>query len=61
MPSAVSVKPLFFCPQSGCLALPVALHKEVALLVVEGYQKHLTDKPYSGIISEGIKQVLMKV
>uniref|UniRef100_A0AAQ4S5V1 Ectopic P-granules autophagy protein 5 homolog (C. elegans) n=1 Tax=Gasterosteus aculeatus aculeatus TaxID=481459 RepID=A0AAQ4S5V1_GASAC len=29
----------------------------VALLVVEAYQKYLTDKPYSGLISEGIKQV----
>ncbi|XP_007238025.3 ectopic P granules protein 5 homolog isoform X3 [Astyanax mexicanus] len=42
---------------SGCLALPAALHSEVALLVVEAYQKYLTDKPYAGIISEGIKQV----
>ncbi|XP_072520636.1 ectopic P granules protein 5 homolog isoform X3 [Salminus brasiliensis] len=42
---------------SGCLVLPAALHSEVALLVVEAYQKYLTDKPYAGIISEGIKQV----
>ncbi|KAL7839536.1 hypothetical protein SRHO_G00261940 [Serrasalmus rhombeus] len=42
---------------NGCLALPAALHSEVALLVVEAYQKYLTDKPYAGIISEGIKQV----
>ncbi|XP_030626189.1 ectopic P granules protein 5 homolog [Chanos chanos] len=42
---------------SGCLALPAAVHSEVALLVVEAYQKYLTDKPYSGLISEGIKQV----
>ncbi|XP_036454096.1 ectopic P granules protein 5 homolog [Colossoma macropomum] len=42
---------------NGCLALPAALHSDVALLVVEAYQKYLTDKPYTGIISEGIKQV----
>lgn len=49
-----------FCLQTGCLALPAALHSEVALLVVEAYQKYLTDKPYAGIISEGLKQVLMQ-
>ncbi|KAK3538822.1 hypothetical protein QTP86_015946 [Hemibagrus guttatus] len=42
---------------SGCLVLPAALHSEVALLVVEAYQKYLTDKPYAGIISEGLKQM----
>ncbi|KAG7481387.1 hypothetical protein MATL_G00066210 [Megalops atlanticus] len=42
---------------SGCLALDPSLHNEVALLVVEAYQKYLTDKPYAGIISESIKQV----
>ncbi|KAJ8285154.1 hypothetical protein GJAV_G00022880 [Gymnothorax javanicus] len=42
---------------SGALALGPALHTEVALLVVEAYQKYLTDKPYAGIISESIKQV----
>ncbi|KAG5280995.1 hypothetical protein AALO_G00066300 [Alosa alosa] len=42
---------------NGCLALPDALHSEVALLAVEAYQKYLTDKPYGGIISESIKQV----
>uniref|UniRef100_A0A3B4URI2 Ectopic P-granules autophagy protein 5 homolog (C. elegans) n=1 Tax=Seriola dumerili TaxID=41447 RepID=A0A3B4URI2_SERDU len=41
----------------GSLALSSSLHSEVALLVVEAYQKYLTDKPYSGLISEGIKQV----
>ncbi|XP_046871698.1 ectopic P granules protein 5 homolog [Hypomesus transpacificus] len=39
------------------LALVPSLHSEVALLVCEAYQKYLTDKPYSGLISEGIKQV----
>ncbi|XP_022053432.2 ectopic P granules protein 5 homolog isoform X1 [Acanthochromis polyacanthus] len=43
--------------QDGSLALPSFLHSEVALLVAEAYQKYLTDKPYSGLISEGIKQV----
>lgn len=43
--------------QDGSLALPSSLHSEVALLVADAYQKYLTDKPYSGLISEGIKQV----
>ncbi|XP_034728378.1 ectopic P granules protein 5 homolog [Etheostoma cragini] len=43
--------------QDGSLALLSSLHTEVALLVAEAYQKYLTDKPYSGLISEGIKQV----
>uniref|UniRef100_A0AAQ5ZL67 Ectopic P-granules autophagy protein 5 homolog n=1 Tax=Amphiprion ocellaris TaxID=80972 RepID=A0AAQ5ZL67_AMPOC len=43
--------------QDGSLALSSFLHSEVALLVAEAYQKYLTDKPYSGLISEGIKQV----
>ncbi|XP_034547640.1 ectopic P granules protein 5 homolog isoform X2 [Notolabrus celidotus] len=43
--------------EDGSLALPSSLHSEVALLVAEAYQKYLTDKPYSGLISEGIKQV----
>ncbi|XP_061672965.1 ectopic P granules protein 5 homolog [Syngnathoides biaculeatus] len=41
----------------GSLALSSSLHSKVALLVAEAYQKYLTDKPYSGLISEGIKQV----
>ncbi|MED6273627.1 hypothetical protein CHARACLAT_008460, partial [Characodon lateralis] len=43
--------------QDGSLALASVLHSDVALLVAESYQKYLTDKPYSGLISEGIKQV----
>uniref|UniRef100_A0A674F4B4 Ectopic P-granules autophagy protein 5 homolog (C. elegans) n=1 Tax=Salmo trutta TaxID=8032 RepID=A0A674F4B4_SALTR len=43
--------------KDGTLALPSSLHSEVALLVAEAYQKYLTDKPYNGLISEGIKQV----
>uniref|UniRef100_A0A669EDX4 Ectopic P-granules autophagy protein 5 homolog (C. elegans) n=1 Tax=Oreochromis niloticus TaxID=8128 RepID=A0A669EDX4_ORENI len=46
-----------FNTQDGSLFLPSILHNEVALLVAEAYQKYLTDKPYSGLISEGIKQV----
>ncbi|XP_024131104.1 ectopic P granules protein 5 homolog isoform X4 [Oryzias melastigma] len=42
--------------EEGVLALPSFLHREVALLVAEAYQKYLTDKPYSGLLSEGIKQ-----
>uniref|UniRef100_A0A671MCH5 Ectopic P granules protein 5 homolog n=1 Tax=Sinocyclocheilus anshuiensis TaxID=1608454 RepID=A0A671MCH5_9TELE len=42
---------------NGCLILPASLQSEVALLVIESYQKYLTDKPYGGIFSEGIKQV----
>uniref|UniRef100_A0A8C6PTP5 Ectopic P-granules autophagy protein 5 homolog (C. elegans) n=1 Tax=Nothobranchius furzeri TaxID=105023 RepID=A0A8C6PTP5_NOTFU len=43
--------------QDSSLALSSVLHNEVALLVAEAYQTYLTDKPYSGLISEGIKQV----
>ncbi|KAM7416416.1 hypothetical protein PAMA_018465 [Pampus argenteus] len=43
--------------QDGSLALSSSLHSEVALLVAEAYQKYLTDKPYRGLISEGIKRV----
>ncbi|XP_077571693.1 ectopic P granules protein 5 homolog [Stigmatopora nigra] len=43
--------------QDGSLALSSSLHSKVALLVAEAYQKYLTDKPYTGLISEGIKQV----
>lgn len=43
--------------QGGSLALSSSLHAEVALLIAEAYQKYLTDKPYSGLLSEGMKQV----
>ncbi|XP_060677815.1 ectopic P granules protein 5 homolog [Hemiscyllium ocellatum] len=43
--------------QQSTLALDASLHTEVALMVLEVYQKYLTDKPYSGFISESIKQV----
>uniref|UniRef100_UPI00398EE457 ectopic P granules protein 5 homolog n=1 Tax=Pristiophorus japonicus TaxID=55135 RepID=UPI00398EE457 len=43
--------------QQSSLTLDPSLHTEVALMVLEVYQKYLTDKPYSGFISESIKQV----
>ncbi|XP_059504787.1 ectopic P granules protein 5 homolog isoform X2 [Stegostoma tigrinum] len=43
--------------QQSTLALDASLHTEVALMVLEVYQKYLTDKPYSGFISESLKQV----
>ncbi|XP_067888811.1 ectopic P granules protein 5 homolog [Heterodontus francisci] len=43
--------------QQKTLALDPSIHTEVALMVLEVYQKYLTDKPYSGFISESIKQV----
>ncbi|XP_075696840.1 ectopic P granules protein 5 homolog [Rhinoderma darwinii] len=39
------------------LHLDHALHVEVSLMVLEAYQKYISDKPYTGIISESIKQV----
>nr|XP_056705058.1 ectopic P granules protein 5 homolog [Euleptes europaea] len=43
--------------EDGCLHLDPAVHAEVALAVLEAYQKYLPQKPYSGLISESIKQV----
>ncbi|KAL8204232.1 UNVERIFIED_CONTAM: Ectopic P granules protein 5, partial [Gekko kuhli] len=43
--------------EHGCLHLDRAVHVEVALTVLEAYQKYLPQKPYSGLISESIKQV----
>ncbi|KAM7320549.1 hypothetical protein ACRRTK_020992 [Alexandromys fortis] len=43
--------------EQGTLHLDQALHTEVALLVLEAYQKHLSQKPYTGLISESMKQV----
>nr|XP_033791091.1 ectopic P granules protein 5 homolog isoform X2 [Geotrypetes seraphini] len=37
--------------------LDPSLHTEVALMVLEAYQKYITEKPYGGLISESIKQV----
>ncbi|XP_054842420.1 ectopic P granules protein 5 homolog [Eublepharis macularius] len=43
--------------EHGYLHLDPAVHAEVALTVLEAYQKYLPQKPYSGLISESIKQV----
>ncbi|CAO2594519.1 Ectopic P granules protein 5 homolog [Lemmus lemmus] len=43
--------------EQGTLHLDQVLHTEVALLVLEAYQKHLSQKPYTGLISESMKQV----
>ncbi|XP_053153472.1 ectopic P granules protein 5 homolog isoform X2 [Hemicordylus capensis] len=43
--------------EQGSLHLDPAVHTEVALMVLEAYQKYLSQKPYSGLISESIKQV----
>ncbi|XP_035295936.1 ectopic P granules protein 5 homolog isoform X4 [Cricetulus griseus] len=43
--------------EQGNLHLDQALHTEVALLVLEAYQKHLSQKPYAGLLSESMKQV----
>ncbi|XP_077792636.1 ectopic P granules protein 5 homolog isoform X1 [Podarcis muralis] len=43
--------------EQGGLHLDPAVHAEVALMVLEAYQKYLSQKPYSGLISESIKQV----
>ncbi|TFK08050.1 histone H1.0 [Platysternon megacephalum] len=39
------------------LHLDPAVHAEVALMVLEAYQKYLPQKPYGGLLSESIKQV----
>ncbi|XP_043934118.1 ectopic P granules protein 5 homolog [Protopterus annectens] len=46
-----------FDEHTGGLNLDHSLHLEVGLMVLEAYQKYLTDKPYGGFISESIKQV----
>ncbi|NXW44656.1 EPG5 protein, partial [Nyctiprogne leucopyga] len=38
------------------LHLDPAVHSEVALMVLEAYQKYLSQKPYAGLLSESIKQ-----
>ncbi|XP_078718187.1 ectopic P granules protein 5 homolog isoform X2 [Lampetra fluviatilis] len=43
--------------QGTGLAVDSSVHLEVALLVMEAYQRFLANKPYGGIISESIKQV----
>ncbi|CAH2296751.1 ectopic P granules 5 homolog isoform X1 [Pelobates cultripes] len=43
--------------EENALHLDAAVHVEVALMVLEAYQKNITEKPYTGLISESIKQV----
>uniref|UniRef100_A0A8I3W1K7 Ectopic P-granules 5 autophagy tethering factor n=1 Tax=Callithrix jacchus TaxID=9483 RepID=A0A8I3W1K7_CALJA len=43
--------------KQGTLHLDQAVHAEVALMVLEAYQKYLAQKPYAGILSESMKQV----
>ncbi|XP_072216265.1 ectopic P granules protein 5 homolog isoform X2 [Excalfactoria chinensis] len=45
------------CEQKDALHLDPAVHSEVALMVLEAYLKYLSQKPYSGLLSESIKQV----
>ncbi|KAM4808384.1 ectopic P granules protein 5 homolog [Rhinophrynus dorsalis] len=42
---------------SNALHLDASIHVEVSLMVLEAYQKYISDKPYTGLISESIKQV----
>ncbi|NXA34681.1 EPG5 protein, partial [Eudromia elegans] len=46
-----------FGEHQDALHLDPAVHSEVALLVLEAYQKYLPQKPYAGLLSESIKQV----
>ncbi|XP_045430840.1 ectopic P granules protein 5 homolog isoform X2 [Pipistrellus kuhlii] len=43
--------------EQGTLHLDQAVHAEVALMILEAYQKYLAQKPYAGILSESMKQV----
>uniref|UniRef100_A0A8C5X2H3 Ectopic P-granules autophagy protein 5 homolog n=1 Tax=Malurus cyaneus samueli TaxID=2593467 RepID=A0A8C5X2H3_9PASS len=43
--------------EQNTLHLDPAVHSEVALMVLEAYQKYLSQKPYAGLLSESIKQV----
>ncbi|XP_029142175.1 ectopic P granules protein 5 homolog, partial [Protobothrops mucrosquamatus] len=43
--------------QQGYLHIGPAVHAEVALMILEAYQKYLPQKPYSGLLSESFKQV----
>ncbi|XP_006144470.1 ectopic P granules protein 5 homolog [Tupaia chinensis] len=43
--------------EQGTLHLDQAVHAEVALMVLEAYQKYLAQKPYAGLLSESMKQV----
>ncbi|XP_074057750.1 ectopic P granules protein 5 homolog isoform X3 [Macrotis lagotis] len=43
--------------EQDTLHLNQTVHAEVALMILEAYQKYLAQKPYSGLLSESIKQV----
>uniref|UniRef100_A0A8D2L1T6 Ectopic P-granules autophagy protein 5 homolog n=1 Tax=Varanus komodoensis TaxID=61221 RepID=A0A8D2L1T6_VARKO len=43
--------------ENGILHLDPAVHAEVALTILEAYQKYLSQKLYSGLISESLRQV----
>uniref|UniRef100_A0A8C7A3X3 Ectopic P-granules 5 autophagy tethering factor n=2 Tax=Neovison vison TaxID=452646 RepID=A0A8C7A3X3_NEOVI len=43
--------------EQGTLHLDRAVHAEVALMILEAYQKYLAQKPYAGLLSESMKQV----
>ncbi|XP_063278049.1 ectopic P granules protein 5 homolog isoform X2 [Prinia subflava] len=43
--------------EHNTLHLDPSVHSEVALMVLEAYQKYLSQKPYAGLLSESIKQV----
>ncbi|PNJ80670.1 EPG5 isoform 3 [Pongo abelii] len=44
--------------KQATLHLDQAVHAEVALMVLEAYQKYLAQKPYAGILSESMKQAV---
>ncbi|NXN50253.1 EPG5 protein, partial [Rynchops niger] len=46
-----------FGEHQNTLHLDPPVHSEVALMVLEAYQKYLSQKPYAGLLSESIKQV----
>ncbi|KAM6036561.1 ectopic P granules protein 5 homolog isoform 4-T4 [Theristicus caerulescens] len=46
-----------FGEHQDALHLDPAVHSEAALMVLEAYQKYLSQKPYAGLLSESIKQV----
>ncbi|XP_043744796.1 ectopic P granules protein 5 homolog [Cervus elaphus] len=43
--------------EQGTLHLDQAVHAEIALMILEAYQKYLAQKPYAGLLSESMKQV----
>ncbi|XP_041348486.1 ectopic P granules protein 5 homolog isoform X2 [Gigantopelta aegis] len=43
--------------QTGKPVLPIRLHRQVALLIVEAYNKYISNRNMSSIIGEGIRQM----